>query len=309
MKKLSKVVFQEIKNWVYRNARPLDLALWQYNFENGSIDSVLAILRYYQNDDGGFGKTIDQDNWNPASTAYNAQIVIKMLRGFDFIDITHPIYKGIFNYLENTEYKSEHGWFFTIPSNNNFPHGIWWSYSPDDNMIQNVGTTASLCGFILRFGKQSSALYQLAKKYAVMLIERLKTETEHGDMGVAGYCELADDIEAAGLENENNYSLLLEKVPLLIKEKIHNEKENFMANPLEFITSPKSKYYDENKDEVEAALDSIIESRPENSVWDISWEWYNEYTATKNYAISENWWKSTKAIEKLLLLRNFGRLE
>jgi hypothetical protein len=309
MKKLSKVAFLQIGDWIYRNARPLELALWKYFFENGNVNDVLTILQYYQNDDGGFGKTIEPDNWNPESTPYTAQFVIKMLRGLDFIDITHPIYAGIIKFLEKTEFKSEYGWFFTIPSNNNFPRGDWWTYSPDGNVVQSVGTTASLCGFILRFAEKSSAIYEIARKYALMLIERLKNKTEHGDMGVSGYYELADDIQAAGLESEFDFSFLSEKVSFLVCEKILKEKDNFMANPLEFITSPKSKYFNDNKDEVEAALDSIIEGRNEDGVWNIPWEWHNEFTVSKNFAISENWWKSAKAIDKLLLLRNFGRLE
>ena len=51
------------------------------------------------------------------STPYNAQIVIKMLRQIEFTDVTHPIYQGIFRYLENTEHKAGYGWFFSIPSN------------------------------------------------------------------------------------------------------------------------------------------------------------------------------------------------
>ena len=309
MKNLDLKSFQEIKVWMYQNARPLDLALWQYHFENGSSDIVLSILQSYQNSDGGFGNTIDPDSWNPNSTAYNAQIVIKMLRSIDFVDVTHPIYQGIFNYLQNTEYKSEHGWFFTIPSNDEYAHGCWWSYNPKTNVYQNVGTTASLCGFILRFGESTSQLFQIAKQYTDMLIERLKFETNHGDMGILGYLELLEDMEAAGMTNDFDYAYLSERVPILIREKILKEKDNFMANPLEFILSPKSKYYDENKLEVEVALDTIIKTRPEKSVWTIPWEWYNEYTNSKNFAISENWWRAAKATEKLMQLRAFGRLD
>ncbi len=309
MKKLSKKVQFEIINWIYRNARPLDLALWQYHFENGSKENILRILQCYQNSDGGFGNTIDPDSWNPDSTPYNAQIVIRMLRQIDFIDLSHPIYQGILRYLENTQYKSEYGWFFTIPSNDNYPHGVWWSYNPDTNIFQNVGTTASLCGFILRYGEISSRLYHIAEEYVVMLISRLKSEIEHGDMGVGGYCELLEDIKAAGLSDEYDTEYLEEKVSFLINEKINNEKDNFMANPLEFVFSPDSKYYDENRQAVEQALDEIIDSKPSNDVWGIPWEWYNEYTASKNYALSENWWKAAKAVDKMIQLRNFGRLE
>jgi hypothetical protein len=309
MHKLSKTAFHEIRNWIYQNARPLDFALWGYYFENGEKEEVLRILQSYQNSDGGFGNTIDPDNWNPESSPYGAQIVIKMLRQTGFVDVSHPIYQGIFQYLENTKYKSKQGWFFTIPSNNNYPRGVWWNYNQESNTVQNVGTTASLCGFILRYGVKNAPLYQIAIEYTTMLIERLKTEAEHGDMGVGGYCELTEDIKEAGLTDEFDFRYLSDKTATLIREKIQKEKDNFMANPLEFVLSPSSQYYDENREEVEKALDEIVKSRPENGVWGIPWEWYNEHTNSKNFAISENWWKATKATDKLIQLRNFGRLE
>ena len=49
MKRLSKTALYEIRNWIYRNARPLDLAFWQYHFEIGSKEEVLRILQCYQN--------------------------------------------------------------------------------------------------------------------------------------------------------------------------------------------------------------------------------------------------------------------
>lgn len=46
---------------VYRNARPLDFARWQYHFENGGKEAVLRALSYYQNKDGGFGYALELD--------------------------------------------------------------------------------------------------------------------------------------------------------------------------------------------------------------------------------------------------------
>ena len=40
---LSKSDFQSIKRWMYRNARPLDLARWQYHFENGNYEKEFSI--------------------------------------------------------------------------------------------------------------------------------------------------------------------------------------------------------------------------------------------------------------------------
>jgi hypothetical protein len=307
MKKLCEKAYQEIQEWVHRNARPLDLALWRYYFEEGDQEVVLSELAYYQNEDGGFGKTIDPDNWNTDSTPYNAQIVIKMLRQIDYIDVKHPIYQGIFRYLENTEHRSDYGWHFTIPSNNNDPHGVWWDYNAETNLYQSIGTTASLSGFILRYGDLQSNLYGMAVEFTKRLIERLRLTTELGDMGVGGYCELLEDIEAGGLMDQFDFDYLRSKVPVLVQDKIRKETDNFMANPLEFVLSPESSYYEANQKEVEAALDNLVDQRPVAGVWPIPWEWYNGDIYSKAFAISENWWKSIKALEKVLILKRFGR--
>ena len=40
MKKLSETAYSEVRTWIYRNARPLELALWQFDFENGSPEPL-----------------------------------------------------------------------------------------------------------------------------------------------------------------------------------------------------------------------------------------------------------------------------
>ena len=60
-------VFKKARTFVYRNARPLDIARWQYHFENGSKGAVLTALAVYQNEDGGFGHALEPDSWNPNS--------------------------------------------------------------------------------------------------------------------------------------------------------------------------------------------------------------------------------------------------
>ena len=54
--------FEKARTFVYRNARPLDLAIWQYHFENGSKEAVMHALSAYQNPDGGFGHGLEADN-------------------------------------------------------------------------------------------------------------------------------------------------------------------------------------------------------------------------------------------------------
>ena len=60
--------YEKARAFVYRNARPLDIARWQYHFESGSSDAVLKALATYQNADGGFGHALEPDAWNPNSS-------------------------------------------------------------------------------------------------------------------------------------------------------------------------------------------------------------------------------------------------
>ena len=51
--------FEKARLFVYRNARPLDLARFQFHFENGSKEAVMNALLCYQNEDGGCGHAGD----------------------------------------------------------------------------------------------------------------------------------------------------------------------------------------------------------------------------------------------------------
>lgn len=89
---ISNKVFYEIKAWVYRNAREIELNLWKYYFEDGTKDNVISALTYYQNADGGFGHALEPDNWNTNSTPYTTLHAINILKDIEFKDLSHPIY-------------------------------------------------------------------------------------------------------------------------------------------------------------------------------------------------------------------------
>jgi hypothetical protein len=293
MNKLSKVSFDQIRLWIYRNARPLDLALWKYHFENGSKDDVLLALSFYQNEDGGFGNSIEPSTWKQESTPYNVWFAARILRMIEFYDMTHPIYQGIFRYLENTEYKADFGWYFITPGGN-------WDGREHENYFQSTGITAILSGLILRSNEKQSTIYQMAVEYTKMLIEKLPTN-QFGDMGIQGYCKLIDDIDAVGVQQEFNYQFLCDSVKDLVWNKIHDKSNDFfLENPLIFVYSSKSRFYIDNKQEVERELDMIISQMPEIGVWELPWK--------ESSGVSENWWKSFEAIDKLIQLKRFGRI-
>lgn len=313
MKIINKKLYDEIRIWIYRNARPLELSLWKYFFENGSREDIVKLLAFYQNEDGGFGNCLEPDSWNPNSSPYTTLYAINLLKNIEFMNLDHEIFKEIIRYLENTEYCNEEGWFFTIPSNDNYPHAPWMAYSSEENKIQSIGLNAEIVSFILTYCNFESNLYKKAESILEILINKLNSTDELGEMGIGGYCVLLDTIKKMKLEKHFDYESILERVKKLMYDSIERDMSKwqyYVASPSRYINSPNSIWYKDNEDILQKELDYLIETRPQNNVWNITWSWFdNNAKYPKEFAISENWWKSFKAIEKMILLRNFERLE
>lgn len=75
--------FNKAKEFIYKNARPLDFARWQFLFEDGSRENVLSILKMYQNEDGGFGHALEADCWNPDSSPVQTWAATQIIREVD----------------------------------------------------------------------------------------------------------------------------------------------------------------------------------------------------------------------------------
>jgi hypothetical protein len=309
---ISNKVFYEIKTWVYRNAREIELSLWKYYFEDGTKDDVISALAYYQNEDGGFGHALEPDNWNTNSTPYTTLHAINILNNIEFTDLSHPIYQGIFNYLHSEKDLMEYGWRFSVPTNDDFPHAPWWNFSEERNLRESVGVTAELSVFVLRYADKSSVLYQKVITLVKNLIDYLMSENKFGDMGIGGFIELIQAVKELNIGDYDNNSLQ-KRMDELINNSIEHDISKWQyygVRPSDYIKSPQSIYYNENKAIVEKELTYLVETKPENNVWGITWTWFgNNEKYAKEFAISENWWKANKGIEKLRFLKNFGYME
>ncbi|MBS6643061.1 MAG: hypothetical protein KH366_05715 [Clostridiaceae bacterium] len=312
MKKLDQKAYCEVKNWMHRNARALELAVWQYHFEDGSREKIVEELAYYQNEDGGFGNVLEADCWNPESTPYTTLIAIGILRDIGAFDPADPMVQGIFRYLENCRYCSFQGWFFSIPSNDQCPRAPWWTYDEEANALHGTGITASLAGTILHYADRDSELFKKAAGYAKQLLDKVKTTEDLGEMGAGGIFMLVGDIEQSGLSSQFDCTAAKQRLPELVNQAIErdvNKWSGYCMRPSECIPSPHAPAYKGNEEIVEKELDYLIETRNPGGVWNITWSWFDlGERYGREFAISENWWKASKAIDKMRFLRNFGRL-
>lgn len=313
MKKISKKAFDEIRLWIYRNSRQLDLAMWQYEFENGNKGNVLSALSYYQNVDGGFGNALEPDCWNPNSSPYTTLNAVSKLNDICFTDTSHPIMQGIIRFFESGVHFTGDGWLFSIPSNNDYPRAPWWTYDPKANEYEHIGVTLGIVCFVLQFVYKESELYKKAFTIAHKLLSKLKEPDNLGDMGLSGYCMVLEKIKQLDLVDQFDMAFYSATIKRLVDEAIVRDISqwaNYSVRPSQFISTPDSPFFEGNEDIVEKELDYLIDTRHENGVWGITWQWWENYEKyPKEFAISENWWKAERAISALKLLRNFGRLD
>lgn len=83
--------FGKARVFIYRNARPVDLARWRYHFEDGNREDVLTALAAYQNADGGFGHGLEADNFNPNSNPMHTWNACEILREIGFEDGSYAV--------------------------------------------------------------------------------------------------------------------------------------------------------------------------------------------------------------------------
>ncbi|WP_440896945.1 hypothetical protein ACS127_02750 [Amphibacillus sp. Q70] len=300
---------KKARTFIYRHARPLDLARWQYHFENGNKQDVITCLLEYQNADGGFGHALGADCWNPHSSPIQTWAATEILREINFIEADHPIIKGILNYLASGKDFDGQCWYNTIKSNNDYPHAPWWQYDPDCTNTVNYNPTACLAGFIVRFADKDSDLYQLGcrltKEAVTFLLENDSLNEMHL---IACYIRLFQYIESAEADLVDMV-WLQDKLRLSVKQTITQNKveweTTYICKPSQFFNRRESPFYDDNREIAEYECHFIKKEQQEDGSWTIPWHW-GSYP--EQWAISQNWWKANMIIANIQYLKNFDQL-
>lgn len=216
---------QSTHKWMHRNARELELSRWKYHFENGDKMEVVNALMYYQNPDGGFGNAVDPDNWNQNSVPYGTYFVLEILKEIEFFDLNHPIYMGIKKYLDVTSNFPE-GWIFTVPSNKEYPHAVYYNYDVEYNKVESKGIIISFCSFILEYYMESP-IYDEVIRIVDTMIQGIYEENQ-GDMGPSGYVTLFHAMKKANLPNYD-YSEIEKRLKELVNRSIQRDPKQWLG--------------------------------------------------------------------------------
>lgn len=300
--------FEKAKNFIYRNARPLDLARWQFHFENGSREAVFNALSHYQNPDGGFGHGLEPDNWNANSTPIATWSATEILREINFSDASHPIVQGILRYLESgADYDPEHRqWLNVVPTNNDFPHAIWWEYGEKGSEFK-YNPTASLAGFIIKFAARESKLYSLgaeiAKEAFSFLVSNVPFDEQHITTCFINLYRDCLEAKTVFLDMEKFKSLLILQVNHCINRNSETWFTEYHTKPSDFIFAKDSIFLPGNEELIARECELIIEKQQPDGGFPVTWKWWTEYS---EFHLSANWWRSCFTITNLRFLKAFA---
>ena len=149
--RLSRENFLKASKFVQANARPVDRAMFEYHFEEGSANAALEELMKYQNDDGGFGNAIEPDFRLKASSPMATSVGLQYCTELG-IDSGHPIIEAAIKYLVSTFDTGRDYWPSTFLDVNDEPHAPWWHVdemsSPDERGWPNP--SAEILGYFHR---------------------------------------------------------------------------------------------------------------------------------------------------------------
>lgn len=302
------LIFTKAKEFIYRNARPVDLARWQYHFENGNADQVLKALAFYQNKDGGFGHGLECDCFNPYSSPIQTWTATEILREIDFTDNNHPIINGILKYLDSgNDFDMSHNqWLNTVKTNNDYPHAIWWEYDSSENSFQ-YNPTACLAGFIISHADKNSSLYQKAckiiKEALDWFIGRVPFEEQHTTICFVRLYEYLTKSGADITDMELFGEKLKAQADFNLCKDTERWKKEYVTLPSQLINSKNSFLFKEYSELINAECEHIKNSQLDDGSYVVPWNWVTDY---KEFEISANQVKSVMIIEKMLFLKNFS---
>jgi hypothetical protein len=302
--------FEKARTFIYRNARPLDLARFQYHFENGSRNAVLNALSTYQNADGGFGHALEADLWNPNSSPIQTWTATEILREVGCKVKNQPIRRRILHYLASGTDFDGHYWFQGVPTNNDYPHAPWWGcpdpYAPSPN---DYAPTAGLAGFILRFEERGSDLFNLAERIAKeAFYSYISQGLIDNGMVLCCYIRLLDYLTEANLTDIIDLAALQAKLQEQVKHSIEADTakwNGYVPTPSGFMHSRDSIFYSDNKDIADYECEYIIYTQLDDGSWAIPWGW-NAYP--EEWAVAKNRWKANGVIVNLLYLKGMERI-
>lgn len=295
---------EKAKEFIKKNARPIDLAVYSYFFEKGNKQDVVNELAKYQNSDGGFAHGLEADNFNPYSNPIATNDALITLFRVKALDPQSDIVKKMVAYLASHDSFDEEQkrWLFAIESNKNYPHAIWWE--KDGNGINAFNPTVSLAAFMLVYGKKDKNLYT---NILIEAFNYLKANNDFSGDALKSYLlayELLLSRRITAVVDLNRLiGLIKKRLQSTICTDVTKYGVEYVALPSDFFNETYTSISsDDFIDLIKKEQEILAHLQKEDGGFDISWKWGTPYT---EYELARTWWRAKITIDKMLFYTKY----
>ncbi len=292
---------RSVQTYLENNARPIDLALFDFHFRDGSAQAVIDELSKYQNADGGFGNAIEPDLRLPQSTALATWMAFRIMNEVN-ADIGNEVLQRGLDYLLHSYDKARTGWAIVRPEVDNFPHAPWWDYKTATADFGWGNPSAELLGFLIKYSDGSTAdiIASLTQK-ALERIQEVESSHFHEVFNFKALYELANE------DLQKQLKQPLEQLLIGAVSTDPGEWAGYVATPLRFISSPTDPFahlFDE--DILHKNLEFLQSNMVGENHWEPNWDWAGTYP--DDWLIAKKEWSGQLTVKNLVTLRSFGTL-
>ncbi|PKK86954.1 MAG: hypothetical protein CVV63_02820 [Tenericutes bacterium HGW-Tenericutes-8] len=287
---------EAIKNKIYKQARDLEVALYNYYFEGDEPDMAVLALSLFQNKDGGFhGVEPDLTNPNstPFQTAYALEILVDLGYNQTYQDaFTKTMIDKALKYLDDTLVVDK--WPLTVLSNNDYPSAVWWKFNPNEDSSMNP--TASIVASILVLSSPRKGIYKKA------LTLKTKIESQYLKSVTKDKHDLACLARLYQASKNSPNHVFNEKLFKDIQESIDfGNYEGYITTPIDYPIE--SGMYGIAQTLLDEAV-VYLEKTFKGSFWDIAWTWMNE---DDGFDVQSFKWHGIIAIKNLRFLAHIQK--
>lgn len=306
MKKMSKESLSTAKHYLFKQGRELEKTLYQFHFENGNNEEVLAALKKFQNADGGFGYGLEADLRSPSSSVLATVHALDIIAELE-IKADQLIVQSAVEYLLDQIDADRKLWEMIPKEVNETPHPWWWAYEDLEKNFSGflVNPRARVLASLWNYPSlMPNGFLESLSQTLLTYLESLPDEMGMYDLQSASML-----LETKNLPEKFSKTLLsrlIKNIPLSMVKSIDHIKEHSLT-PLFLVSKPEDKLVPEIPSTLlEANLDWIIDAQLEDGSWTLGWDW-SEIDADL-WAQAEKDWKGNHILNNLKTLKSFGRI-
>lgn len=295
MENLSIEPFNNAIAFLKSKARPLETALYEFEFEDGSREQVLKELTVYQNEDGGFGNGLEPDFRCQASSALATTIGLQHLIRVG-ADESNPMVQRAIQYALSTFDNAKMGWEIVPKEVESAPRAIWWNYGGDWPW---GNPSAEMTGLLHHYnGLVPADFLKKLTTHAVTYINQLETYDHHE---LQCLVRLMKELPAEEAER------ISEKVREIARNSVTTDSEkwhDYCLLPLQIVASPASFLYEDFKDIIPSNFQHLLDSQAEDGSWKPTWAWGQ---FEKEWETAKQEWSGVLTLENLRLLHAYHK--